>query len=237
MRKSVIVGAGVAGLATWAAYQCYSPRSQVWGRTFFGLDRFTPLMALTYDDGPNDPWTLRLLEVLEQHAVKATFFLIGRFVEQKPEIARAIVAAGHEVGIHTWDHPNLIFATPAEVRSQIERTRKVIFETTGVEPMLFRPPFGARTPITLSVVRRLGLTPVMWNVTCRDWERKTSPQSIMKLVARQARGGDIILLHDGHHRRMGADRSASVEATKQIIRKYKDRDYRFLTISEMMRQA
>jgi peptidoglycan/xylan/chitin deacetylase (PgdA/CDA1 family) len=237
MKKEIIAGAGLAAAATWAGFQCYLPKSQVWGRTFIGFDRFAPLIALTYDDGPNDPWTLRLLEVLEQQAVKATFFLIGRFVRQKPEIARALVAGGHEVGIHTWDHPNLIFASPAEVRSQIERTRQVIFDAAGVEPTLFRPPFGARTPITLSVVRRLGFTPVMWNVTCRDWKPTASPQRIMELVARQARGGDVILLHDGGHRKMGANRSASVEATKQIIRKYKDRDYRFLSISEMMRQA
>ena len=237
MKKAIIAGAGIAAAATWAGFQCYLPTSQVWGRTFIGLDRFAPAMALTYDDGPNDPWTLRLLEVLEQHAVKATFFLVGRFVEQKPEIACAIVAGGHEVGIHTWDHPNLIFASTSQVRLQVERTRRVIHDTTGVQPILFRPPFGARTPMTLSVIRRLGLTPVMWNVTCYDWKPATSPERIMQHVARQARGGDVILLHDGNYRRMGADRSASVEATRQIIRKYKDRDYRFLTISQMMMTA
>src|SRR5579864_1080079 len=103
MLKEIIASGGVAGLATWAGFQCYWPTSQVWGKTFIGLAPGTRTVALTYDDGPNDPWTLRLLDVLERHSVKATFFVIGRFVEQEPEIARAVVAAGHSLGIHTWD--------------------------------------------------------------------------------------------------------------------------------------
>jgi peptidoglycan/xylan/chitin deacetylase (PgdA/CDA1 family) len=222
-----------AGVATWAGFQCYWPTSQVWGKTFLGLEPGSRTLALTYDDGPNDPWTLRLLEVLERHSVKATFFVIGRFVEQKPEIARAVVAAGHALGIHTWDHPNLLFARASEVRSQLERTRKLIFDTTGVATTLMRPPFGARRPGTLRVIRELGLAPVMWNITCYDW-KPTTPERILANVARQMRGGDVILMHDGGHLRMGADRRHSVEATDRMVAKYSAEGYGFASIPEMI---
>ncbi len=150
MRNAIIGSLGLAAAATWAGFQCYWPTSQAWGRTFVGLQPGSHELGLTYDDGPNDPWTLRLLEVLERRSTKATFFMLGKFVAQKPEIARAVVAAGHELGIHTWDHPNLIFASSSEVRSQIERTQRIIFDTTGYRCTLMRPPFGARTPATLA---------------------------------------------------------------------------------------
>jgi peptidoglycan/xylan/chitin deacetylase (PgdA/CDA1 family) len=235
MRTAILTGLSAAGLATWAGFQCYLPTSQLWGKTFIGLEPGSRVMALTYDDGPNDPWTLRLLEILERHSVKATFFLIGRFVEQKPEIARAIVAAGHALGNHTWDHPNLIFCPAAEVRSQLERTQSVIFDATGVEATLMRPPFGARRPATLRVARELGLTPVMWNVTCYDWN-PIAAEKIVRHAERQVRGGDVILLHDAGHGRMGADRSRSVEATELIICKYKDAGYSFRSVSQMIQK-
>ena len=232
MRNVIIAGAGMAAVATWAGFQCYWPTSQAWGRTFTGQPGSRQL-ALTFDDGPNDPWTLRLLEVLERRSTKATFFMLGKFVAQKPEIARAVVAAGHELGIHTWDHPNLIFASSSKVQSQIGRTQSIIFDTTGYRCSLIRPPFGARRPATLRATRQLGLTPVMWNVTCYDW-KPTTPQRILTHVDRQMRGGDVILLHDGGHTEMGADRSHSVAATELILRKYKNEGYFFATVSQII---
>ena len=117
MLPALLGGIGVTGAAVWAGFQTMWPTSQVCGRTFIGLEPGSRLLALTYDDGPNDPYTWRMMEVLERHGVKATFFLIGQFVRQKPEIARALVASGHAIGSHTWDHPNLIFASRAEVRA------------------------------------------------------------------------------------------------------------------------
>ncbi len=236
MTNAIITGLGVAGLATWTGFQCYWPTSQVWGKTFIGLRPGSPALALTFDDGPNDPWTLRLLEALERHSVKATFFVLGKFVAQKPDILRAIVAAGHELGIHTWDHPNLIFATPSVTRSQIERTRNIIFDTAGYRCTLMRPPFGARTPLTLLTIRSVELIPVMWNVTCYDW-RPIPAEKIVGHAERQMRGGDIILLHDGGFKAMGADRSQSVVASNSIIERCRDRGRQFLTISQMMASA
>ncbi len=206
MLTQLIGGVGVAGLACLAGYHTMSPTSQLYGRTFIGLGPGPRLLALTYDDGPNDPCTWRMMEVLERHGVKATFFLIGQYVQQKPEIARALVAAGHVIGSHTWSHPNLIFEQVPELRSELVQTRQAILDATGVETNLFRPPFGGRRPATLRTVKAFGLQTVMWNVSGHDWNAKSADEIVAR-VERQIRGGDVILLHDGSHVRMGADRS------------------------------
>jgi len=233
MLAALLGGLGVAGLATVAGYNTMSPTSQLYGRTFIGLPHISRLLALTYDDGPNDPYTWRMMEVLERHGVKATFFLIGQFVQQKPAIARALVDAGHVIGSHTWDHPNLIFASTSEVRRQLQQAQTAILDATGVTPKLFRPPFGGRRPASLRAVRSFGLEPIMWNVTCYDWRAK-SAEAIVAHVERQIRGGDVILLHDGGYGRMGADRSRSVEASARILTRYKREGYGFVTIPQMM---
>ena len=235
MLATLLGGLGVAGLATVAGYNTMSPTSQLYGRTFIGLPRGSRLLALTYDDGPNDPCTWRVMEVLERHGVKATFFLIGQFVRQKPEIARALVAAGHVIGSHTWDHPNLIFTSTSEVRRQLQLAQTAIFDATGVEPKLFRPPFGGRRPASLRAVRAFGLEPIMWNVTCYDWRAK-SAEAIAAHAERQIRGGDVILLHDGGYGRMGADRSRSVQASDRILTRYQREGYEFVTLPQMMQQ-
>ncbi len=232
----ILGGLGTAGLATWAGFQTMWPTSQVYGRTFFGLEPGSRKLALTYDDGPNDPWTFRLLEALERHQVKATFFLIGRFVEQRPDIARAVVSAGHAVGCHTWDHPNLIFCSTAEVRRQLQQTQRVIQDAVGVDVNLFRPPFGGRRPASLRVARSLGLQTVMWNVTCRDWTERSTDE-IVALAERQIRGGNVILLHDGEFHRIGVDRGRSVEASDRILTRYKGEGYEFVTIPQMMENS
>ena len=138
---------GVATLgAISAGYQSMAPTGQWYGRTFTGLGRGTKQIALTFDDGPNDPHTLRLLEVLARHDVRATFFLIGRYVQQLPEISRQIIEAGHVVGNHTFSHPLLIFKSAAEIRQELSDCRSALQDAIGEHSNLFRPPFGGRRP-------------------------------------------------------------------------------------------
>ena len=233
MIAEIAGGVAFAGLATWAGFESMWPTLHAYGRSFTGLEPGSRRLALTYDDGPNDPDTLRLLDVLARHNVKATFFVLGKFVQQKPEILRTLVTAGHTIGNHSWDHPRLIFASNAELRGQIQRTQSAIFDACGVTPKLFRPPYGGRRPGTLSEVRALGLEPVMWNVTCYDW-KPIAAQTVLAHAQRQIRGGDVILMHDGDQRAMGADRKHTVEATDRIIARYKSVGYQFVTIPEMM---
>ncbi|HYE25999.1 MAG TPA: polysaccharide deacetylase family protein [Clostridia bacterium] len=233
MLTAITTGVAVAAAASLAGMHTMVPWSQLYGRNFNGLAAGSRRLALTFDDGPNDPHTLRLLEVLERHGARATFFLLGKYVAERPEIARAVVDGRHAVGNHSWDHPNLIFATGAELRRQIERTQRVIEEATGVRPALFRPPFGGRRPGTFAVARRYGLTPVMWRISSYDWEAASVAQ-IVERVARQVRGGEVILLHDGGHLTMGTDRRLTVEATDEFVRRYKAEGYEFVTVPEMM---
>jgi len=228
-----VAAAGVAAAAVAAGYQCMAPRGQWYGRTFTGLQPEAKQLALTYDDGPNDPHTFRLLEVLAKHNVKATFFLIGRFVKQRPDIARELVRAGHVVGNHTFSHPNLIFATAEQTRTELTECQQALNEAVGEHSRLFRPPFGGRRPSTLRIARALGLEPVMWSVTGWDWKGKPA-QFVERKVAQQVRGGDVILLHDGSHAVFGADRSQSVIATDSLIARYRSEGYEFLTVVEMM---
>jgi peptidoglycan/xylan/chitin deacetylase (PgdA/CDA1 family) len=224
--------AATTALAT-AGYQSMAPTGQWYGRTFTGLPRGTKQLALTYDDGPNDPDTLRLLEVLAKHEVRATFFLIGNYVRQRPEIAREIVKAGHVVGNHTFTHPLLTFKSAAEVHQELSACRSALEDAIGQHSNLFRPPFGGRRPAVLRIARDLGLTSIMWNVTGYDWD--APPAAVIeKKVTRQIRGGDVILLHDGGHKQMGSDRSQTVLATDRLIAKYKAEGYEFKSIPLML---
>jgi peptidoglycan/xylan/chitin deacetylase (PgdA/CDA1 family) len=225
--------AGVASAAAAiTAYQSMAPTAQWCGRTFTGLAPGSRQIALTYDDGPNEPHTLHLLGVLAKHSVHATFFLIGRYVQQQPAIVREIVSAGHVVGNHTFTHPLLIFKRESEIRMELTQCRSALQDAIGEPSNLFRPPFGGRRPASLRVARELGLEPVMWNVTGYDWNAPPAA-AIEREVAKQIRGGDVILLHDGGHKQMGADRSQTVIATDHLLGRYKSEGYDFDTIPRM----
>jgi peptidoglycan-N-acetylglucosamine deacetylase len=223
-----------AAAASYASYATMAPGSQLYGRTLtHGTD--PSQMALTFDDGPNDPHTLHLLDLLAKHEAKATFFLIGRYVRQRPELARAIQAAGHQIGNHTYSHPNLIFVSAARLRQELDDCRKALEDTLGTKTALFRPPFGGRRPSVLRTARAMGLQPIMWSVTAFDWSAQ-SPDAIVEKVARQVdsrrkQQAEVVLLHDGGHLAFGTDRSHTVEATRRLLEKYSAK--RFVAVTEL----
>jgi|SRR5579872_5275679 len=229
-----ITGAAIA--VTTGYYQSSWPTPQWFGRTFVGLPRSVKQLALTYDDGPNDPYTLRLLEVLDKYQVRATFFMVGQYVRQRPDIVCEVASAGHVIGNHSFTHPLLTFQSEAEIRTQLLNCRAALNDAVGEHSNLFRPPFGGRRPAVLRVARELGLEPVMWRVTGFDWDAK-SAAAIEKNVRWQMRGGDVILLHDGGHEAMGTDRSKTIVATENMLKRYQDEGYDFVTVPEMMQQA
>jgi peptidoglycan/xylan/chitin deacetylase (PgdA/CDA1 family) len=227
-----LIGLTAAAAASAAGYQSMAPTGQWFGRTIASGARGSKQIALTYDDGPNDPHTLKLLDVLAKHNVRATFFMIGRYVRQRPDIARAVAQAGHAVGNHTFTHPLLIFKSAAQTRTELVDCQSALQDAIGEHSNLFRPPFGGRRPATIKIARELGMRTVMWNVTGYDWN--APPAAVIeKKVERQMRGGDVILLHDGGHRALGANRAQTVIATENLILRYKDQGYEFVTIPEM----
>ena len=228
-----VIGAATVAAVSTAGFQSMAPTGQWYGKTFTGLERGAMRLALTYDDGPNDPHTFQLLEILAKHGVRATFFLIGRYVRQRPDIARELVHAGHVVGNHTFSHPLLIFKSAGQIESEVGQCEQTLSDEVGEHSNLFRPPFGGRRAAVLRLVRKLRLQPVMWNVTGYDWNAP-SVEHIERKVAARVRGGDVILLHDGGHARFGTDRSRTVTATDRLIARYKLEGFEFVTIPEMM---
>jgi peptidoglycan-N-acetylglucosamine deacetylase len=228
----MVTAVGVSA-ALLAGYQSMAPTAQWFGRTFTGLSPGSKQLALTYDDGPNDPYTSRLLEILAKHDVKATFFLMGCYVRQRPDIVRDVVQAGHVIGNHTFTHPPLAWRTGGQAREELSQCRQAITDAVGDHSNLFRPPFGSRRPVTLRVVRELGLVPVMWDITGFDWQAP-SVEYIEQKVTPKVHGGNVILLHDGSHRAFGYDRSRSVIVTDRLIERYKAEGFEFVTVPKMM---
>jgi len=156
-------------------------------------------VALTFDDGPHPDATPELLELLDRAGVRATFFLLGRMAEQLPEVARAIVDAGHEIGVHGYEHRLLVKHGPAATRFDISRATAAITAVTGARPRWWRPPYGVANAAALLEARRLGLRPVLWTTWGRDWTRTCTPDSVYRSILRKLDGGGTILLHDSDH--------------------------------------
>lgn len=232
----VLAPAAGALVIAAAIYHSLAPRGQWFGKAFHGLRPGSKQIALTFDDGPNDPDTLNLMEILARHEVRATFFLIGRFVRERPDIAAVLARQGHVVGNHTFSHQLLIFQSRSRIREEVVRCQQAIHEATGEPAKLFRPPWGGRRPGVFSLVRDLGLEPILWSITGYDWNAPSAGY-IEQRVASRIRGGDVVLLHDGGHAAFGADRSRTNRAVDRLIARYKSEGYEFVTIPEMMTSA
>jgi peptidoglycan/xylan/chitin deacetylase (PgdA/CDA1 family) len=191
------------------------------------------VVALTFDDGPNEPYTSEILDILHRYDVKATFFMVGKNVAAYPDTARKIVAEGHAIGNHSWDHPNLIFKTNGQTRQEIMKTEYVIKQITGVAPELFRPPYGGEDIFTLAQIHKLGFVTVKWSMSFEDWKMP----GVNKILERTSlvKNGSIILLHDGNRQIQGADRSQTVAALPEIILRLKKEGYTFVTVPQLLK--
>jgi peptidoglycan-N-acetylglucosamine deacetylase len=222
-------GAAVlAGTASWAA--CH-PRSQLFGPTLSRL-RSQSSLALTFDDGPNPSATAGILDILDRHRASATFFLIGRFARACPSLVKAIAERGHAIGNHTDSHANTLWLSTQQIVTEIVSCQDTIEEITGRRPLLMRPPFGFRGPHLHAAVKRSGLKRVvMWNLMGRDWTRRGKRRLVDRLG--RARGGDIVVLHDGYHRALRADRSETVRALEYWLPRWNDAGLRLVSLDHI----
>jgi peptidoglycan/xylan/chitin deacetylase (PgdA/CDA1 family) len=189
----------------------------------------TEAAALTFDDGPDPRSTPRILDLLDEAGVRATFFVIGRKAEEHPEIVRAISERGHAIGIHSYAHERLFsFRSPWYVRRDLERALGLVESIVGVRPRLFRAPIGHISPAMARVVRQLGLVTIGWSVRGVDGWSGAKPDRVASKIIRRLRAGAIILLHDAAER--GDFIPASVDALPAILDYARRRDVELVRV-------
>lgn len=173
-------------------------------------------IVLTFDDGPHPRWTVCILQLLREHGVTATFFVVGRKVEEYPDVVRAIIEQGHAVELHSYAHDRLLsLRSERRVREDLERGIAALEKITGRRPELFRPPIGHTNPIVARVVEDLDLTVVGWTIAGRDGVTWARPSEVAARVRRDLRDGAIVLLHDAPER--GDREPAAVRALPGIL--------------------
>jgi len=185
-------------------------------------------IAITFDDGPHPAFTPKLLDILKQYGVKATFFLVGEMAEKAPDLVKAELAAGHDVGNHTYHHVNLTKIPQEDVATEIKACGDVIQQITGKAPHLFRPPGGDYSRRVAETMEALGYTMVLWTDDPGDYA-SPGDKVIETRVLDTISNGGIVLIHDGVQQ--------TVDVLPQILTYLKDKGYEFVTVDEMMRKA
>jgi peptidoglycan/xylan/chitin deacetylase (PgdA/CDA1 family) len=244
----VLTGAASA-LGTAAgitAYGAVFPRSQLFGPTVCHTNS-PHRLAVTFDDGPNPAITPKLLNLLDRYHARATFFLIGRFARECPELAKEVLARGHALGNHTETHPNLFWLGQTQIRGELGRCNDAISDATGAPPEWFRPPFGMRNPWLAGVARELDLRVVMWTLIPGDWRSDKPSEWLIRRMERIATrtehrlrnrhghsglAGEILCLHDGSHRQQNGDRTHTLAALEHWLPRWRDLGLEFVTIEE-----
>lgn len=185
-------------------------------------------IALTFDDGPHPKYTKKILDILEQYGVRATFFMIGQNVEYWPDTAKQVAQAGHEIGNHTYSHGNVSKENKNALLCDIEKGEGVIFKVTGKECLLFRPPEGRMDGNVKAITTEKGYSVILWSVDTRDWAH-TPVDEIARNIRSNVRSGSIILMHD-----FIAHDSPTPKALEIIIPWLLSQGYEFVTVSELL---
>jgi len=197
--------------------------------TFSSVHVDEPYIALTFDDGPSATLTPKLLDLLAAHHIKATFFVIGENVAEHPEIVARAAREGHEIGNHSWSHPNLAKMSDDNVRSQLRRTDDAIRGATGNRPTLLRPPYGSITAREKRWIHdEFGYRIILWDVDPNDWKRP-GPAVVRSRILKETQPGSIVLSHDIH--------PGTIEAMPSTFDALKAKGFKFVTVSELIRMA
>lgn len=174
-------------------------------------------VALTFDDGPHPEGTPAVLEVLARAGARATFFVVGEQVARRPQLARRILAEGHELALHGHRHRLQLRLSARQLREDLLRGSAALEHATGSRPRLHRPPFGIYSPAGLIAAREAGLAPLLWSRWGKDWRRCTTPPRIAARVLTGLAGGDVILLHDADFYSSKQSYDRTVAALKLIM--------------------
>jgi peptidoglycan-N-acetylglucosamine deacetylase len=188
------------------------------------------IIAISFDDGPSIKYTEKILEVLQQNDIHATFFVVGQNVKKNPDVLKKVFTAGNQIGSHSYTHPNFSTLSSAAMTKELTKTNEQIHQTINIYPTLFRPPFGACPSQCKVVVSASGLKKVTWDYMVNDWDsNKTSAAEIASNVIKHAKPNAIITMHDG-----GGNREKTLMALPTIISTLKQQGYQFVTIGELL---
>lgn len=190
-----------------------------------------PYIALTFDDGPNPMYTPKLLDILKEAGIRATFFVVGQQALQYPDILRRMHSEGHVVGCHSFSHRHAWLMSPLTTFKDIKLTCEIIKKQLGHYPCWYRPPWGMFNLFSLAAAQKLGLTIAYWSIEAQDWEAKTTVQHIFNAVTTQAKPGSIIVLHD--NRGTAEAPAKTLEALPSIISTLQQKGYTFVTLDDM----
>ncbi|KAB2337711.1 polysaccharide deacetylase family protein [Cytobacillus depressus] len=189
------------------------------------------IVALTFDDGPDGYYTPKILDILKEKNISATFFIIGDQVKMFPNVVKRIQQEGHAVGNHTWSHPNLFELTTTQLKNELQQTDEVIFSHTGIRTRLFRPPYGYYAKSDLQIIDKLGYKVIMWSIDTVDWSGKSSEEIVLKVNMEESPGA-IILQHC-----FGAASGVldgTVKALPVIIENLLEKGYEFVTMDQFV---
>lgn len=185
------------------------------------IDTSAPMIALTFDDGPNPEHTNRILSVLKENYSHATFFVVGTNAEKYPEVLRAISSSGSEIGNHTYSHANLTDVDSANVEEEIDKVNRAVKKATGEGATVIRPPYGAYNE---EVLNQLQQPVVLWDLDTEDWDSRNA-QMIVEHIIDNVDDGDIILMHDIYE--------STAEAVELLVPRLKEMGYQVVSVSEM----
>jgi peptidoglycan/xylan/chitin deacetylase (PgdA/CDA1 family) len=226
----------VAGLGV-AAFSVFFDQAVIVRKgTIYKVEVPEKVVALTFDDGPSPVWTPQILDELKKVDVKATFFMIGQYVEKYPQIARRVAEEGHDIGNHSYDHHVLIYYRMEALEKEIKDAERVIREVTGQTTHYFRPPKAWITNKEKDKIKEMGYEVVLWTLNSKDWVT-FDDKYIVKFLVHHVRPGDIILFHDGGgvFSTEGGNRNETVKTIPQLVEKLRAKGYRFVTITELLR--
>jgi peptidoglycan/xylan/chitin deacetylase (PgdA/CDA1 family) len=224
-------GTAVLASSGFLAWAVRGRSARVFGPSVWRGPRDRRAIALTFDDGPSES-TPALLDILGRHGVSATFFQCGANVDRLPGAARAVAQAGHEIGNHSYSHSLFCFRSGRFIELDLGRAQRAIGERTGISPVWFRAPFGARWFGMAGAQRRLALTGVMWSAIGYDW--KLRAEAVVERLTAGVSNGSILCLHDGRGLRVEPDIGATLEAVRRLVPVLLDRGYRFETVSRLL---
>ena len=228
---ALVLGGPALAVITAAYIGATTPSATWFGSLIHNGPRDSDMVAVTFDDGPNPPFTLQIARILDEHGVKGTFFTVGKALEARPDVSMALLHDGHLLGNHSYHHDAFRWLDPRY--PELDDTGDAFKRTLGVCPAFYRPPHGSHTPFMARVVEDRGMRMVTWDVSAGDWAT-TDTQLVAKRILDRVRPGSIILLHDGIDGNIGADRTVILQALPLILDGLRERGLNPVTLDKLL---